>query len=236
MTSNAAPENSTAALTSSERILNASEMLFAERGYAGASMRDIARAANAPVSLVTHHFGTKEELFRQVIDRRIHEQVDTTLQDFARVRAEGQGAPIPLETLIRCYMEPMFLKSMHGGAGWKNYAKLMGLAMFNSQYDDFLKPMIDVYDRVQNAFVEECRRIFPEAQERRLQLAVYFLNSSILSALVESGMLDRQSNGVCRSSDLDAIIDEMIPFYAAAFRQRLSLEGAAKAGSDQSGT
>lgn len=228
MMSNAISVNSAATLSSSERILNASEMLFAERGYAGASMRDIARAAEAPVSLVTHHFGTKEELFRQVIDRRIHEQVDMTLQDIARVRDEGQGAPIPLETLIRCYMEPMFVKSMHGGPGWKNYAKLMGLAMFNSQYDDFLKPMIDVYDRVQYTFVEECRKIFPGADERRLQLAVFFLNSSILNALVESGMLDRQSDGVCKSSDLEEIIDEMIPFYAAAFRQRLNPQAAAE--------
>ncbi|WP_281422145.1 TetR/AcrR family transcriptional regulator [Aquisediminimonas sediminicola] len=208
--------------TSTDRILNASEMLFAERGYAGASMRDIARAAEAPVSLITHHFGTKEELFRQVIDRRIHDQVATTLDDIAKAQIAANDTPVPLETLIRCYMEPMVLKSIHGGLGWKNYAKLMGLAMFNSQYDDFLKPMIDVYDRVQYAFVEECRKIFPNADERRLQLAVFFLNSSILSVLVESGMLDRQSGGICKSSDLQMIVDEMIPFYAAAFRQRLN--------------
>ena len=216
-------ENPDAGLTASERILNASEMLFAQRGYAGASMRDIARAAGAPVSLITHHFGTKEELFRHVIERRIHEQTNVTLDDIARARAESGGGPVSLEALIRCYMEPMFIKSIHGGAGWKNYAKLMGLAMFNSQYDDFLKPMIDVYDRVQSTFAEECRKIFPLADERRLQLAIFFLNSSILSALVESGMLDRQSDGLCRSSDLRVIVDEMIPFYAAAFRQRLSV-------------
>lgn len=208
--------------SSTDRILNASEMLFAERGYAGASMRDIARAAEAPVSLITHHFGTKEELFRQVIDRRIHDQVATTLDDIAKAQHAASGAPVPLETLIRCYMEPMILKSIYGGPGWKNYAKLMGLAMFNSQYDDFLKPMIELYDRVQYAFAAECRKIFPDAEERRLQFAIFFLNSSILSMLVESRMLDRQSGGVCKSSDLQMIVDEMIPFYAAAFRQRLN--------------
>ncbi len=218
----AASVNPDASPSSSERILNASEMLFAERGYAGASMRDIARSAEAPVSLITHHFGTKEELFRQVIDRRIHEQVATTLDDIAKAQDASNGAPVSLETLMRCYMEPMVHKSMHGGPGWKNYAKLMGLAMFNSQYDDFLKPMIDVYDRVQDAFVAACRKIFPDADERRLQLAVFFLNSSILSVLVESGMLDRQSGGLCKSNDLQMIVDEMIPFYAAAFRQRLT--------------
>lgn len=210
-----------AKLTSSERILNASEMLFAERGYAGTSMRDIARTAGAPVSLITHHFSTKEELFRNVIERRIHEQTDATLRDIAAARAEMGGQPIPLETLIRCYMEPMFVRSMRGGPGWKNYAKLMALAMFSNQYDDFLKPMTEVYDRVQAAFVAECRRIFPDAGEARLQVAVFFLNSAVLGTLIESGLLDRQSGGLCSSADLQTLLDEMIPFYAAAFRARL---------------
>lgn len=46
-----------------ERIRDAAARLFGERGYAGASVRDIALAASADPALVIRHFGSKELLF-----------------------------------------------------------------------------------------------------------------------------------------------------------------------------
>ncbi len=208
--------------TASERILDAAEMLFADRGYAAATMRDIAQEADVPVSLITHHFSTKEELFRQVIDRRIHEQVGVTLAEIATARVAAGNRPVDLEKLIRVYFEPMVERSASGDPGWKNYARLMGRAMTSRQYEQFMKPMISVYDTVHDAFAIEVRRNFPDADERRLHWAMYFLHATMLHVLVESGMVDRQSDGLCKSSELEAILDEMVPFYAAAFRQRLT--------------
>jgi AcrR family transcriptional regulator len=46
-----------------EAILSAARHLFAEKGYDGASIRAIARAADVDPALVHHFFGTKEALF-----------------------------------------------------------------------------------------------------------------------------------------------------------------------------
>jgi AcrR family transcriptional regulator len=46
-----------------EAILTAARELFAEKGYDGASIRAIARAADVDPALVHHFFGAKEELF-----------------------------------------------------------------------------------------------------------------------------------------------------------------------------
>lgn len=46
-----------------EAILTAARDLFAERGYDGASIRAIARAADVDPALVHHFFGTKEDVF-----------------------------------------------------------------------------------------------------------------------------------------------------------------------------
>lgn len=48
-------------------ILEAARRLFAERGYDGASIRQIASAAGVDPGLVHHYFGTKEELFRATV-------------------------------------------------------------------------------------------------------------------------------------------------------------------------
>jgi AcrR family transcriptional regulator len=52
-----------------ERIVEAAAEAFAERGFHGASTRDIAQRAGTNQGLITYHFRTKEELWRAVADR-----------------------------------------------------------------------------------------------------------------------------------------------------------------------
>jgi TetR/AcrR family transcriptional regulator len=47
-------------------ILDAAELLFLERGFAGASMSEIAKASGVTKSLIHHHFGSKESLWEEV--------------------------------------------------------------------------------------------------------------------------------------------------------------------------
>ena len=48
-------------------VLVAAERLFAERGFAGTSLRDIATASGVSHPLIQHHFGTKENLYGAVL-------------------------------------------------------------------------------------------------------------------------------------------------------------------------
>jgi len=52
-----------------ERIVEAAAGAFAERGFRGASTRDIARRAGANQGLITYHFRTKDELWRAAAGR-----------------------------------------------------------------------------------------------------------------------------------------------------------------------
>ena len=51
-----------------EDILQSSLHLFAERGFHGTSMRDIAREAEITEGLIYHYFASKRDLFRAIID------------------------------------------------------------------------------------------------------------------------------------------------------------------------
>jgi AcrR family transcriptional regulator len=51
------------------RILDASERLFAERGYGGVALKDVVRAARVNGAAVNYHFGDKRNLYRKVIER-----------------------------------------------------------------------------------------------------------------------------------------------------------------------
>lgn len=68
-----------------EALLEAAADLFAERGPAAVSTREVARRANVNQGLVHRHFGTKDDLVRAVIDRLL---VDARAR-FADFEIEG---------------------------------------------------------------------------------------------------------------------------------------------------
>ncbi len=59
------------AALSRAKILDAALSEFAKKGFEGASTRAIAAAADVKHSLVTYHFGAKEELWRAVLERSL---------------------------------------------------------------------------------------------------------------------------------------------------------------------
>lgn len=66
-----------------EDILSASLNLFAEKGFHGTSMRDIARAADITEGLIYHYFASKRDLFRAIIEEHSFLPLLRTLPDLA---------------------------------------------------------------------------------------------------------------------------------------------------------
>jgi AcrR family transcriptional regulator len=52
-------------------ILNVAERLFAEEGFDGTSVRDIAKKANINVAMISYYFGSKEKLLEALVIHRI---------------------------------------------------------------------------------------------------------------------------------------------------------------------
>ncbi len=53
-----------------EKILNAAEGLFAERGFDNTSVRQLASKAKVNVAMISYYFGSKEKLFGTLIEDR----------------------------------------------------------------------------------------------------------------------------------------------------------------------
>lgn len=56
-----------------ENILYAAEKLFAELGFEGTSTREIAKAANVNISMISYYFGSKEKLYEKLVEHRMNE-------------------------------------------------------------------------------------------------------------------------------------------------------------------
>lgn len=75
------------------KLLEAAISEFAENGFEGASTASIARRAKVPQPLVHHHFGSKEELFRTVLD--------ALFDEFRSAVFDKDGAPGEPFTMLR---------------------------------------------------------------------------------------------------------------------------------------
>jgi AcrR family transcriptional regulator len=53
-----------------EHILNVAEDLFAEKGFDGTSVRDIAQQAGVNLAMISYYFGSKEKLLESLIEYR----------------------------------------------------------------------------------------------------------------------------------------------------------------------
>lgn len=204
-------------LSTKDRILDAAEELFAERGYYGVSIRDITRHAGVELALANYHFGPKEDLFRHVIGRRAEENSRRQMDSLARAHEAAGDRPPGIEALVRAFCEPMFERTMRGGPGWKHYLQLLSHTANTRQSHGFLAPMNERYDPVVAAYTEAFKAALPAASPRNIHYSVFFLQGAIVYALAETGAINRQSGDLVDASDFDAILDRMVPYFAAGF-------------------
>ena len=66
-------------LTTRDKIMDVASGLFAQRGFPGTSVRDIARAAEVNLASINYHFETKENLLFEIL-KCGHQQLRTEIE------------------------------------------------------------------------------------------------------------------------------------------------------------
>ncbi len=100
-----------------ERILDAAERLFAERGVAGTSLRAVTAAAGANVAAVHYHLGSKDDLVREVALRRIEPLNRERLRQLDAVLARSAPEPAPVEAILETFFRVPLEEWARGGLG-----------------------------------------------------------------------------------------------------------------------
>lgn len=108
--------------TTKDRLLDAAERLFAEKGFADVSIRELAAAADVNLAAVNYHFQGKDNLFEEVVRRRFLDQRDRILASLAEVTAVGDERPA-LDAIIRAIVGPY----LHGALATEDGARVMAV-------------------------------------------------------------------------------------------------------------
>ena len=87
------------------QIMETAEILFAEKGFNGTSIRDISEKAGVNLAMVSYYFGSKEKLFETLFDYR-SEAMKVKLETL--IGRSDLSAMEKVNLLIDNYMEKIF--------------------------------------------------------------------------------------------------------------------------------
>lgn len=199
-------------------ILDHAEALFAEYGYNGATLKEVASDAGVDPALARYYFVDKQQLFKAVFERRAPEINELRQTAMAAYRKKAKGK-MQLEGIIDAFMRPAFEK-MAGDQGWRNY---MAIVSYVNASRGFLHTLMsETFDHVSHELIADFRSIYPKAKETELYWAYQFLTGAYTFSLGRTGRVDTLSDGLCSSSDSLAIADRLPYFLAAGIRGLLT--------------
>ncbi|MBW2274776.1 MAG: TetR family transcriptional regulator [Deltaproteobacteria bacterium] len=204
-------------LDTKTRLLDAAERLFAERGYEGSSMRAITKAAGANVSAANYHFGSKDELIRATLLRRIEPLNQRRLEALEALENAARGAPIEVESLVEAYLRPIFEASHSAGPGPEGFRRVAARLVSDphpvlaSLKTELFRPLAERY------FVALSRSLPGVPRE---DLAVGFALSLGVTMHAVSGHLELfLSHAGCEPVvDEEAVFRRIVSFAAAGLR------------------
>jgi len=201
--------------TTRTALLDAAERIFADRGYAGASLRAITEAAGANLGAVNYHFGSKEELLWEVISRRVSPINRERLRLLEDCRRAANGGPPAIEDVLRAFVAPVF--SLHAGAGVDPFVRLAG-RMYSEPLPQLPKLHARLFREVTGRFLDALSEALPGLSRKELWWQLQLVVGTFLHPLLAGPRLVDFTERMCTLDDMDAVADRMVRFAAGGLR------------------
>lgn len=199
-----------------ENILRAAEGLFAEYGFTGCSLRNIADSADVNQGMIHYFFRSKESLFQETYLRCGTPMVEERLRLLDAEEAAAKGAPVPLERLIEIFLAPAFKLAMSGDSGRAFLRMQAHLQLDGTPFGNELRQRL--YDASSRRFVAAFTRSLEGLSREDVSWRFMFMLGSYQYALADTGRVDVISDGLCSGKNFAESLRQIVPFLAAAMR------------------
>ncbi len=191
-----------------ERILGAAESLFAQRGFDGASLRQLTTAAGVNLAAVNYHFGSKEKLVEQIFRRRLDALNDSRLEALALVAG---AETTTIEDVLAAFIRPA-LDLSHDETG-SLFMRVLARAF--AEHDDTLRQFLsENYGHVMRQFTAEFARLLPELSRQELYWRIDLVSGALTHAMSGFGMIQRKKD-VTEVAHREQTAQHLIRFAAA---------------------
>jgi AcrR family transcriptional regulator len=199
-----------------ERILDAAEALFAERGFAETSLRTITSTAGVNLAAVNYHFGAKKTLIQAVFARFIDPLVGEISRRLDAMPPEGGN--LSLEALIELLTQSIY--TVHGNSARKisAFMRLLGLAYTQSQ-GHLRNYLGDRYGEVFRRFVSLLRPACPDSSNADLFWNTHFaLGAAVFSLSNFQALSAMHQSDTGETIDMNTVVSRLVVFMVAGLK------------------
>jgi AcrR family transcriptional regulator len=188
-------------------ILTAAERLYADRGFADVTLRDIVAAADVNLAAVNYHFGSKDELIAELFVTR---SLATNRERLNELKAaeEAGGGRAEIDVVLRALVGPTLRGCLGPDKQRSDAARFMIRASIES-----VPPIRKIKNREVDhlrKFAAAMKRALLGRDEVDLYWGLHFALAMAHQTIRDTERLTRLSDGKCDLNDVNAIIDRVV--------------------------
>src|ERR1700729_1374813 len=188
-------------------ILNAAERLYADRGFADVTLRDIVAAAGVNLAAVNYHFGSKDELIAELFVTRSLATNRERLNELKSAEATG-GGRAGIDAILRALVGPTLRGCLGPGNERSAAARFMIRASIES-VPPIRRPKNREIDHLRK-FAAAMRRSLPDCSEVDLYWGLHFALAMAHQTIRDGERLTKLAEGKCDLDDVEGIIERIV--------------------------
>ncbi len=200
-------------MSTKNKILDAAEILFADKGFNGTSLREITSQAEVNLAAVNYHFGSKKELIKAVMSRYMNE-LGPRLESALIKICVDETKPSLIE-VFSAFIDPLLHLNNFKNNGTSIFLQLLGRGYTDSQ--GFLRWFLTTqYPKVFTSFTEAVHKAYPELSTEEMFWRLHFTMGTIVFTMSSSdALIDIALSDFERQIDIAGVIKRVIPYVAA---------------------
>lgn len=193
-------------------ILDAAEALFGEQGFAATSLRQLTARAGVNLAAVHYHFGSKEELAKAVLLRRM-----APIQAERRRRLDALPRAATLDAIVRAFVEPALLPPAGGGAADCAPAPAVGLCRvlgrISVEQPPFLRDFLGgQFRELGRRFADVLATAAPHLDPTTTWWRLHFVVGAMAHTLQNAHLLGPITGGLCAADEPRQIVEQLVAF------------------------
>lgn len=199
-------------------ILDAAERLFAENGIDGSSLRAITSAAGVNVAAVNYHFGSRENLVRELFASRTRPANEERIRRLEQVMSSSSPS---VRGIVRALVDPVLEAIENPATG--TFIRIMGRA--HSEPSELVRSIMrEEFARVFEVFFEAFRTVLPELSDRDLIWRLQFSIGAMVQVICGPQVVELFAHGRCDEGSREELSERLVSFITAGFEARTAFD------------
>jgi AcrR family transcriptional regulator len=197
---------------SRDKLLQSAEILFSSKGFREVSVREIAAHAGVNSALVAYYFRGKQALFNEVFRSHAAPLAQEGMKQLKAITQNGRKPSV--EEIMKAWLFPWLQ------LGNNNQARMIHLrvtANLAHERWEYTRKVSSYMQRSLAVFIKALHSCFPHFSKETLIWRLHFVMGALVFGIRQPAPLIALSGGRCDPNNLEATLDQILPFAVAGF-------------------